>query len=481
MKRVIILILALMPLIVFSQECDCTSKFKWAKKIFEENDAGFVHTLEKKTDLAYQIHNQKFEEKVSEIKDPIVCLQALYQWLRFFRLGHIGIRLTEQAKKTEVKIDSDKIRAQYKDWEKLEVDIDDFTTYLKSKKSCDFEGIWLSEPYEIGVKKIGEEYVGFIIEADGSYWTEGQVKFKIHADKTGTYYMRDHSPRNFDAAKLLGKNYLEMGSNSLKRTLPELVDDAPDTKRYFNIMEARKPFFEAIDDNTVMLRIPSFRIKQKKYIDSLIVKHKAQILSTPNLIIDLRNNGGGSGQSYSELLPLIYTDTIRGLGVEFLSTPLSNEKLLRLAEDTENDFSDSDREMFKREYEKLSKHIGEFVNLDSVIVDKTYYDTIHPYPQKVAIIINGDCASATEQFLLAAKQSKKVKLFGTKTFGALDVSNMNFAPSPCGDFELGYCTSKSYRIPDMAIDDVGIQPDYYLDQEIPKYEWIKHVTKILNH
>jgi len=481
MKQTITLLLVLMPLIIFSQECDCISKLKWVKKTFEENDAGFVHTLEKKTELAYQIHNQKFEEKVSTIKDPIVCLQNLYQWLKFFRLGHIGIRLTDEAKKTEVKIDSDKIRAQYKDWEKLEVDTNDFTTYLKSKKNCDFEGIWLSEPYEIGVKKVGEEYLGFIIEADGSFWTEGQVKFKIHADKTATYYMRDHAARNFDHAELLGKNYLQMGHISLKRVLPEFVDDAPDTKRYFKIIEAQKPFIETIDNNTILLRIPSFRIAQKIYIDSLISTHKAQILSTPNLIIDLRNNGGGSDQSYYELLPLIYTDTIRGVGVEFFSTPLNNQKLLRLAEDTENDFTDSDREMFKREYEKLSKHIGEFVNLDSVIVDKTSFDTIYPYPQKVGIIINGNCASTTEQFLLAAKQSKKVKLFGTKTFGALDVSNMNFTLSPCGDFELGYCRSKSYRIPDMAIDDVGIQPDYYLNQEIPKYEWIKHVTEILNH
>jgi len=293
--------------------------------------------------------------------------------------------------------------------------------------------------------------------------------------------MRDHSPRNFDRAELLSNNYLEMGHISLKRILPELVDDAPHIKRYFNIIKAQKPFFESIGDNTVMLRIPSFRVKHKKDIDSLIANHKTQILSTPNFIIDLRNNGGGTDQSYAELLPLIYTDTIRSLGVQFLSMPLGNQKILRLAEDTENDFSDSDREMFKKNYEKLSKSPGKFVNLDSVIVDKVSFGNIHPYPQRVAIIINGNCASSTEQFLLAAKQSKKVKLFGTKTFGALDVSNMNWTLSPCSDFELGYCMSKSYRIPDMAIDEVGIQPDYYLNQKIPKYEWIKHVTEILNH
>ena len=36
------------------------------------------------------------------------------------------------------------------------------------------------------------------------------------------------------------------------------------------------------------------------------------------------------------------------------------------------------------------------------------------------------------------------------------------------------------RIPEMTIDDKGIQPDYYIDKEIPKYEWIKYVADILN-
>jgi hypothetical protein len=57
---------------------------------------------------------------------------------------------------------------------------------------------------------------------------------------------------------------------------------------------------------------------------------------------------------------------------------------------------------------------------------------------------------------------------------------MYFVKSPCEEFELGYSLSKSMRIPEMTIDDKGIQPDYYIDKDIPKYEWIKYVTEILN-
>ncbi|MBN8855988.1 MAG: hypothetical protein J0H07_29255 [Sphingobacteriales bacterium] len=55
------------------------------------------------------------------------------------------------------------------------------------------------------------------------------------------------------------------------------------------------------------------------------------------------------------------------------------------------------------------------------------------------------------------KQSRKVKLFGSTTMGALDMSNMYYVPNPCHEFELGYCLSRSMRIPGMAIDGMDIQ------------------------
>ena len=80
---------------------------------------------------------------------------------------------------------------------------------------------------------------------------------------------------------------------------------------------------------------------------------------------------------------------------------------------------------------------------------------------------------------IEVNKSKKVKLFGTTTSGVLDISNMYFVKSPCEQFELGYSLSRSMRIPEMTIDNVGIQPDYYIDKSIPKYEWVEFVTKTL--
>jgi hypothetical protein len=78
---------------------------------------------------------------------------------------------------------------------------------------------------------------------------------------------------------------------------------------------------------------------------------------------------------------------------------------------------------------------------------------------------------------LAAKQSKKVKLFGTITLGLLDISNIYSVKSPCNEFELYYSLSRSMRIPEMTIDNKGIQPDYYIDKSVPKYKWIDFVNE----
>lgn len=142
---------------------------------------------------------------------------------------------------------------------------------------------------------------------------------------------------------------------------------------------------------------------------------------------------------------------------------------------------EEDKKWAKLAYEKLEANIGKYMPINQYDVNLTTLDTIHTFPKNVGIVINKGNGSTDEQFLLAAKQSKKVKLFGRTTHGVLDISNMYFIDSPCNEFKLGYALSRSKRIPDFAIDEIGIQPDFYLDDDIPEEQWITHVNEILNN
>jgi len=466
----------------YSQECNCKTNFIWVKKTFEENDAGFSHVIKSKGELVYEKHNEVFSESTKNITDRLKCLEALNKWLTFFRSGHVSLRLLDQESNhnNNKELTDEEIIKQYKDWESIDIDLKEFEKYLTAKEVVDYEGIWTSGSYKFGIKKIENDYIGFIIEADGVYWTKGQVKFKIKPDNSSIYYMKDHSEQKFSSTELIGNNYLQTGYINLKR-ISQKFETSSEAKKYYKAISAEKPYFEMIDEKTSYLRIPTFRGSEKKAIDSVLLVNKEQLLKTPNLIIDIRNNGGGSDNSHYNLMSLLYTNPIRTVGVEYYSTVLNNQRMMDFINKPEYGFNDKEKKWAKESFDKLSKKIGEFVNLNSNVVSIKNYDKVHQFPKNVGIIINENNGSTAEQFLLAAKQSKKVKLYGTTTTGVLDISNMYFVKSPSKEFELGYSLTRSMRIPGMAIDGIGIQPDYYIDESIPKYKWIDFVDKSLNN
>ncbi len=476
-KNLLVFFAVLISNISFAQNCSCSDSFFWLKVTMEKNDAGFQYAVDNKGQDYYLKHSQSFSDSAKKIVDKEKCAEHLTNWLKFFRNGHLSLRLnTEQISKVQ-----NEEKSEQKNWETFSFNENQFQTYLSKIKDPSFEGIWSSPPYTIGIKKVKENFIGFIISADDLIWRKRQVKLKIREKDdsfSATYFMKDYTPREFENVKLISKNYLKIGFIILKRLSPEFQSNTS-IDLFYSLMNSENPQFVNISENTNLLRIPSFSYSEKLKIDSVINSNRAKIINTKNLIIDLRNNGGGSDESFQGILPLIYTNPIRTVGVELLSTPLNNQRMVDFINNS--DWSDEDKLWAKEGLEKLNKQIGKFVNLDSTIVTIENFDTIFPKPINVGIIINQNNGSTTEQFLLAAKQSKKVKLFGETTMGVLDISNMHFIDSPCKNYTLGYSLSKSLRIPNMTIDDKGIEPDYYIDDSVSEYEWINFVEEALNY
>jgi hypothetical protein len=487
MEKIISLILISVTTLTigFSQECDCESNFYWVKNTFEENDAGFQYVIDQKGVPAYEVHNSEIYNKIKKVKSDDECMEIIYEWLKFFRSGHISISKIQNQNNNSQSVSISQSQTVI-DWETVKIDQKEFEKYLSAKKEADLEGIWEIPSYVIGIKKFKDEYKGFIVTSDAENWRPFELKLRINADqKSGTFYMRDKSSVEFSKVVFIGKSYVQLGNNfNLRRISPEFETDK-DTETYIKSVSSQRPYLEQLNPTTLLLRIPSFNSYQKHDIDSVILANKSKLENTENLIIDLRNNSGGSDRSYAEILPYIYTNPFRIVNTIFYSTRLNNQRMLDFYENYEKyGIPEEDREEYKKTYEMLNENLGQFVflegGLEGKIIRERKLDKILPYPENVGIIINSQNGSTTEQFLLAAKQSKKVKLFGTTTMGVLDFSNMYFVNSPCNEFRLGYALSKSLRIPDMTVDGKGIQPDYYIDKSIPAHKWINFVSETLN-
>jgi hypothetical protein len=235
-------------------------------------------------------------------------------------------------------------------------------------------------------------------------------------------------------------------------------------------------FIDKINENTLYMRIPSFMPYSKPLIDTLLVRNRELILSTENLIIDMQGNGGGGDGSWSELIPFLYTNPVRHTRVEFLSTPLNNKYWA----ETRIDDDDPEGSWARQALDSLESRPGQFYSPWGEKITTYTQDTVYEYPKKVGIIVDEWCASATEAFLIRARQSMKVKLFGVQTLGALDISNMYGVLSPDEQFRLWYGTSRGLWLPGQAFDDIGFQPDFFFDRSIPRDKWVEHTVEILN-
>ena len=122
------------------------------------------------------------------------------------------------------------------------------------------------------------------------------------------------------------------------------------------------------------------------------------------------------------------------MGIEQLSSKINNESLKEELDFTQ--MSKDDVEWYTEKIKELENNIGKFVNVEGVKFMTNKFDTIYSQPNNIAILIDKNCASSTEEFLLMAKQSKKVKLFGHPTSGALDISTLNEVISPTKRFKL---------------------------------------------
>lgn len=488
MKRIglSLLIMAIVISNVSAQDCNCKESFKWMINIIENNDAGFQYIIDKKGIEDYKKHTALFEDKSKNAISVDSCQYIMNQWLKYFRPGHIGVSKKENNTKVEnpQKIDAE-IRLQFKNEKTIDLTQENLIAHLESKKDRNpIEGIWINGNYTIGIigdTKTHRKFTAFIIEADSIYWLPKQVKaeFSLNTDNrsyTVDYLMRDHSKIKTEATFVNDSNSILNVNNTIWLRKDPKVSLSKKDEIFLSFIKSSKPFVEKLSEKTVYLRIPSFERGRKKEIDDILTKYNDLIISTPNLIIDIRNGTGGSDNSYSNILPYLYTNPFRIVGIDIYSTELNAnefENYSKMSTDT------SKINFYHQLSNRMKANIGKYISLFDKPFEVYSLDKVLPYPKKVAIICNQHNGSADEQFLMTAKQSYKVKVFGKPTHGALDISNLNEIDFPNGKFKLSYGMSRSYRIPSYCIDGVGIQPDFFIDDAIPEYDWVEYTkTKL---
>jgi hypothetical protein len=236
------------------------------------------------------------------------------------------------------------------------------------------------------------------------------------------------------------------------------------------------PGFRILSTKTALIAVPSFETAFKDKVAKLVKDHRSEIIKHPNLIIDVRGNGGGSDYVYQPLLPFIRSNRVHQFGVDFLATPenaKSTDTTAKKVAATCPECAAPITAMAKRLQDAPA---GTFVSAGP---DQDYDPSdVTRNPQRVAILIDRRCGSSCEQFALDARRHFKVKLFGRPTFGSLDYSNLRPTDLPSGKRRIWRATSRSRRLPELPIDGIGVQPDLLLKRPANRAEFDAEVDEV---
>lgn len=476
--RPVFLLLLFISAKAFAQPCDCNAAFAFAVQKIGTNYAGFQDKVNRETRPSYKVHTDSLQQqaKLPVNQTEATCIELIRTWKAFFKDGHVQAYTKGN---NAGALDKDSIRNLYKASETVALTEASFKAYLQQQKALHpLEGIWRNEDgnYRVGIVKEGAILKAFVLKADSVYWMPGQVKMKLYSNGNNwrtDYYMGNHELQQKSLTINADNNAFSV--DGLGQWLK--IDAASGqilNQQYYagsGVVQLRQ-----LSKETLVLTIRSFSENYRHLIDSIVGANHLLLTSTPNLIIDVRGNGGGSDYSFQPLLTYLYTHPYQRVTSQTFCTDDNIDRYRRLGQ--MNVFTEAEKANFLKRATDMEQHKGTFWSSAPAYIDAEP-QTVQAFPEKIAVMVDGGCASTTEQFLLdPVTNSRKTKIYGVPTAGVLDYANMDNFDIPGTNMGIGYATSRSRRVDlGKGIDNKGVKPQVTIGKEVA--DWVQFVKQEL--
>lgn len=332
------------------------------------------------------------------------------------------------------------------------------------------------ECYDFGIQVLEQDYAGFpwiVTEEHRPEYEQIKQEYRDSISMGVMYgpyaiaeiccYMHDYH---------LGCSF-KMWSNRFPMNWPNYKQEM---KEY-----APQPVAKKVDDQTFLLRFPTCMGDDAyvKWIWEAVEQYRQS--GCPNLIVDIRGNGGGADWQYYPIYQLLYKQPGKTHGVMMRNTQGNRDRWRPWAEGNDELTALLDSATLHAEEPWFAIFSEE---IDHVL------DKVDPHrPQKTAIIIDRSVGSSGEQLLIDVRAvAPDVKLYGREnTLGCIDISNVTPVELPHVPNTIHIPTTVSMRVlkGEQLIDGKGIEPDVRINLPLPETltdnvdEWVLWVAKDL--
>src|SRR3569833_2340753 len=269
--------------ISYGQSCSCSDVLSQLIWKTEHDYAGYIHKVKEKDTTAYSKFKAKLvqEARASSFKG---CYTLLEKYVDYFHDGHLYVG-EFPGKQPDSLINSVKryqLSANYE------------IALLKNEHRDSIEGIWKGgNGLQLAIVKVSANtFYGEVQKIAAPRWEPGMVKLEL--TKTGdnhynvALYRNDFARVRFTDLSISKNTMFSFGVYRFAKTFPVNPE-----AQYIDPKDPQLPTIRALDKDNVLLTIPSALI-DGRYLDSILLKNITLVTTAPNLIIDVRSNGGGN-------------------------------------------------------------------------------------------------------------------------------------------------------------------------------------------
>lgn len=314
------------------------------------------------------------------------------------------------------------------------------------------------------------DYVGVIVRARTPLWQPGQVKLELRRNPdgrtfSGVQYQRNHT------AQVLPPVWLEQGR--LRNTSWQQVGSPP-----LPPPASGQAQFRLLDSTTTYLRLPSFASTGTRQLDSLYRLAAPAIRRHANLIIDVRDNGGGSDQNVEPLIPFFTTGPFADDQLEeYFVTPDNIQRFAEYLHGLQQDSAQVGAATLRHVRQQLAwlqrAPRNQFVP-NPETTGRQFTQPAARRPRRVVILYNQGCGSSCETLLFWAQHSAKTQLVGEPSGGYVGYGNVFSVSTPCLHLQLNTTT---LRLPNqLPYEGQGVRPSVRLR---PDEDWLTQTRRLL--
>ncbi|MFY7810367.1 MAG: S41 family peptidase [Flavobacterium sp.] len=473
MKQIFTLILVLISKSIFGQECKCENELKFVINYYEENLPAYTIDVNKSNINWYnQFKIDLLKESKNKCNKETDCYKIILTYVEFFKDNHSSIY-----QNSSIKIDESKPEEVEKFLNSDTFKDREFFENFKIEENNSLNEIvntfqMNDNTYTVAIVKSKtnfRDFAGIIIDSKTPLWKKGQVKFELKEKSKNVFdmflYMRNHS--------LEYKKNITLKNGILSHDWFNVK--LKEKKSYNVITPGNRKEFKELTNDVNYLHIGTFNGQYTKEINDFYKKHDSVIQSKPFLIIDVRNNSGGSDDNSEFLMKYIYTKPYFGTKIEIYSTKENirkNEVFYQMMLKDSLNWSKEWRTTIFNEIETMKKTPNQsFIPRGSA--EKYVLENLPKNPIKVIIITNKFCGSACETLVYRGLDSKKTIVVGENTYGSLGYGENTKINTPNFNFELYSTMTKNNKLPYEV---VGIPPKYYLTNE---KDWVEQALELI--